>query len=191
MLEFMPEQWRHLPPGYRRLTGPTLSREGDLRWLPDVRQWHEVTKAETGVQPHDESWIFATPDKIKGAPPLYRPVKPGSIRKTGMLIWSVKSGNLDGEWRPIALKALPSSGRMTLVEPEPPKGWEWLETHQILREGDRCQQRIEGRTETRWVPGDLFGNHPTTDYFYLRSTRNTYGNKETPQERAYEGWGSF
>lgn len=190
MLEFMAEHWRCLPPGYRKLGGAARAQPGDLRWLSDVRQWHEVLPAEIGKNPDHETYIFATPDKIRGAPPLYRPVKPGAIRKTGMLVWAAGDA-LTGEWKAITMAGQAAPERLRFIEPAPPPGWEWLETHQILREGDRCQQRIEGRTETRWVPGDLFGNHPTTDYFYLRSTRHTYGNKETPQDRAYEGWGSF
>jgi hypothetical protein len=185
------ERWKHLPPGYRQLTGAGRSREGDIRWLGDVKQWHEVLGNEIGKSPDDEVYVFATPDKVKGAPPLYRPVKDGAIRKQGMLMWIPHEGVLKGTWVELTKAGLGSEAH-SLVEPEPPFGWSWLETHQIIQDTDRVYKKTEDRTEQRWVDGSIIGERVPKHYQFIRRNKDWPGDREREaQESNYTEWGSF
>ncbi len=186
------ECWKKLPPGYRQLTG--VSQPGDLRWLSDVKQWHEVTNAEIGKLPDDIGYIFATPDKVKGAIPGYRRTKPKDVLRPGMLVWKGAEWNaqtaIDYAGKPFA----PASN---IIEPKPPAGWEWLHKGDELNKD--IDRRVTGPGKTDWVELSASGQ-ADQDYTYMRELTEMHGYKAErakpkpqaqPQSAKQAAWGTW
>lgn len=190
----MKEHWKRLPPGYRQLGEGMKVRIGDLKWLSDVKLWQRVLPSETDVGRQQEGSFYATPDKVEGAPPLYRRVGKKTVWiKPGMLAWA------NGEWRPFA----ESKGRLTvsdliLIEPAPPYGFEWIEPDETLVATDGAFQQDETRSERRPVLKHQIGATVSANdaYKFVRlSARIAKQEQEQTAVQARnarrEEWGSF
>ena len=185
------ECWKKLPPGYRQIvTG--RSQPGDLRWLSDVKQWHEVTNAEIGKLPDDIGYIFATPGKAKGAPPGYRRTNPKDVLRPGMLVWKGAEWNaqtaIDYAGKPFA----PASN---IIEPKPPAGWEWLHKGDELNKDTDRMSNPKGGTQWVKLPGIA-----DKEYAYMRevsemANHNPQGPPAKPQAQPQSAkqaaWGTW
>lgn len=181
--------WLHLPPGYRPLLNAELETARlerssvNLAWHPAENKW--LTADKMGDMALS---VMATPS-LGGAPPGYRRVKNvnGQFTRAGMKRFSA----LLGFWEDVERVGRLIVTGDTLIEPEPPPGWDWV-GHRPVESGDRVIVHDRDVNQQVWAKDDTFGIEPLTPYrFIRRNTKSPLAEMLKPEIKDYAEWGGF